>query len=89
MTQEELIKLLKRFRDDFERVQRCYLNPNVDEDEYALDGGKDLVDICEEAVKELTTLIGGHIFTLDNHHYDIWDDEEEKKVILKKRLIKW
>ena len=88
MTEEELIKLLKHFRDDFERIQRCNCNPNIDEDEYALDDGKSLTDITEEAVKELTTLISGHILTLDKHSYDIWDDEEDTKSNFEKAFDK-
>ena len=78
MTEEELIKLLKHFRDDFERIQRCNCNPNIDEDEYALDDGKSLTDITEEAVKELTTLIRGSILEIDKHPYDIWDNVDKR-----------
>ena len=71
--QEQLIKLLKHFRDDLERIQRCNVNPNIDDDEYAIDSGENLSQITEEAITELTTLIQGSVLELGGDYYDIWD----------------
>ena len=78
MKDTELIELLKHFRDEFERIVRCYLNPNIDEDEYALDDGKDLVEIAEEAIAQLTTLIRGSILDINGKNYEIWTIEDKR-----------
>ena len=78
MKDTELIELLKHFRDDFERIVRCYVNPNVEEDEYALDDGKDLVEIADEAVNELTTLISGSVLDLKGKVYEVWTIEDKR-----------
>ena len=78
MKDNELIELLKHFRNEFERIERCYVNPNVEEDEYALDDGKDLVEIAEEAVNELTTLIRGSVLDLKGKLYEVWTIEDKR-----------
>lgn len=78
MKDTELIELLKHFRDEFERIVRCYLNPNIDEDEYALDDGKDLVEISEEAIAQLTTLIRGSVLDINGKSYEIWTIEDKR-----------
>ena len=78
MKDKELIELLKHFRDDFERIVRCYLDPNTEEDEYGLDDGKDLVEIAEEAVNELTTLIRGSVLDLNGEVYEVWTIEDKR-----------
>ena len=78
MKDNELIELLKHFRNEFERIARCYLDPNVDEDEYAVDDGKDLIEITEEAIKQLTTLIQGSVLDLNGKLFEVWTIEDKR-----------
>ena len=49
---------------------------------------KDLTEIAEEAIAELTTLIRGNVLDLNGKLYEIWDIVDDKKSNFEKAFDK-